>query len=51
VVCTYRVRAPWHSLELYTEVYGPMGVEYQIAFTPPSGPGRPRPDPGDRAGG
>jgi DNA-binding CsgD family transcriptional regulator len=29
-----------HALELYTEVYGPMGVEYQIAFTLPSGPGR-----------
>jgi DNA-binding CsgD family transcriptional regulator len=29
-----------HALELYTEVYGPMGVEYQIAFTLPSVPGR-----------
>lgn len=29
-----------HALELYTEVYRPMGVEYQIAFTLPSVPGR-----------
>lgn len=29
-----------HALELYTDVYAPMGVEYQIAFTPPSVPGR-----------
>ena len=29
-----------HVLELYTEVYRPMGVEYQIAFTLPSVPGR-----------
>lgn len=29
-----------HALELYTEVYRPMGVEYQIAFTLPPVPGR-----------
>jgi DNA-binding CsgD family transcriptional regulator len=29
-----------HALELYTEVYRPMGVEFQIAFTLPSVPGR-----------
>jgi DNA-binding CsgD family transcriptional regulator len=29
-----------HAIELYTEVYRPMGVEYQIAFTLPSVPGR-----------
>lgn len=29
-----------HALELYTEVYAPMGVEYQIAFTLPSVAGR-----------
>jgi DNA-binding CsgD family transcriptional regulator len=29
-----------HALELYREVYGPMGVEHQIAFTLPATPGR-----------
>jgi DNA-binding CsgD family transcriptional regulator len=29
-----------HALELYTEVYRPMAVEFQIAFTLPSVPGR-----------
>jgi DNA-binding CsgD family transcriptional regulator len=29
-----------HALELYQEVYAPMGVEYQLAFTLPGLPGR-----------
>lgn len=29
-----------HQLDLYREVYKPLGVEYQIAFTLPSGPER-----------
>jgi DNA-binding CsgD family transcriptional regulator len=28
-------QAAFHALEIYTEVYGPMGMEYQIAFTLP----------------
>jgi DNA-binding CsgD family transcriptional regulator len=27
-----------HALALYKELYGPMGVEYQLAFTLPGGP-------------
>jgi DNA-binding CsgD family transcriptional regulator len=30
-------RRELHRLEIYREVYGPLGVEYQIAFTLPSG--------------
>ena len=33
-------RSEYHALELYRRVYGPMGVEYQIAFTLPATPGR-----------
>jgi len=29
-----------HELPLYKELYAPMGVEYQMAFTLPGGPGR-----------
>ncbi len=29
-----------HALPLYREVYGPMGVEYQLAFTLPASPQR-----------
>jgi DNA-binding CsgD family transcriptional regulator len=36
-VCT---RPELHALKLYTEVYGPMGVEHQMAFTLPGPPGR-----------
>jgi DNA-binding CsgD family transcriptional regulator len=32
--------AEYHRLDLYREVYGPMGVEHQIAFTLPATPGR-----------
>jgi DNA-binding CsgD family transcriptional regulator len=30
----------YHALDLYRHVYGPMGVEHQIAFTLPATPGR-----------
>jgi len=30
----------YHRLDLYQHVYGPMGVEHQIAFTLPATPGR-----------
>ncbi|HTT95479.1 MAG TPA: LuxR C-terminal-related transcriptional regulator [Solirubrobacterales bacterium] len=30
----------YHRLDLYRHVYGPMGVEHQIAFTLPATPGR-----------
>jgi DNA-binding CsgD family transcriptional regulator len=30
----------YHALDLYREVYAPMGVEHQIAFTLPATPGR-----------
>ncbi len=33
-------RRELHRLEIYTEIYAPLGVEYQIAFTLPSGPQR-----------
>ena len=33
-------RRELHRLEIYTEIYGPLGVEYQVAFTLPSGPQR-----------
>lgn len=33
-------RRQLHQLDLYREVYRPLGVEYQIAFTLPSGPER-----------
>ena len=33
-------RRELHRLDIYTEIYGPLGVEYQIAFTLPSGPER-----------
>jgi DNA-binding CsgD family transcriptional regulator len=33
-------REQLHALALYREVYKPMGVEYQLAFTLPAGPGR-----------
>jgi DNA-binding CsgD family transcriptional regulator len=36
-VCT---REQLHALELYREVYRPMGVEYQLAFTLPASPSR-----------
>lgn len=29
-----------HALDLYRRFYGPLGIEYQIAFTLPAGPGR-----------
>jgi hypothetical protein len=32
--------AEYHALDLYRHVYGPMGVEHQIAFTLPATPGR-----------
>jgi DNA-binding CsgD family transcriptional regulator len=32
--------ADYHGLDLYKRVYGPMGVEHQIAFTLPATPGR-----------
>jgi len=32
--------ADLHALDLYTHVYAPMGVEFQIAFTLPASPGR-----------
>ena len=31
-------RRELHRLEIYTEIYAPLGVEYQIAFMLPSGP-------------
>jgi DNA-binding CsgD family transcriptional regulator len=30
----------FHALEIYTELYGPLGLEYQIAFTLPQRPPR-----------
>jgi DNA-binding CsgD family transcriptional regulator len=33
-------RRQLHRLDIYREVYGPLAVEYQIAFTLPSGPER-----------
>jgi DNA-binding CsgD family transcriptional regulator len=30
----------YHALDLYRHVYGPMGVEHQLAFTLPATPGR-----------
>jgi DNA-binding CsgD family transcriptional regulator len=36
-VCT---REELHALDLYREVYEPMGVEHQLAFTLPAGPRR-----------
>ncbi len=32
--------AELHALEIYTELYGPLGIEYQIAFTLPQEPPR-----------
>ncbi len=33
-------RGELHTLELYKEVYAPLGVEHQLAFTLPAGPDR-----------
>jgi DNA-binding CsgD family transcriptional regulator len=32
--------AELHALDLYREVYGPLGIEHQMAFTLPATPGR-----------